>query len=74
MALLYGILTKVLCHGELRREGLILAVNEFNVGVMYLVSLADFLAGSWFYHDIDSLDGTFVETRNTSIELYRGQG
>jgi len=41
----------------------ILAVEEFNEGIMYLVALDDYPAGVWFFNEIDSRDGTFVELR-----------
>ncbi|WP_439067481.1 protein DsrB [Serratia ureilytica] len=47
--------------GGPRREGVILAVEVFNEGIMYLVSLEDYPAGVWFFNEIDSRDGTFVE-------------
>lgn len=47
--------------GDPRREGVILAVEVFNEGTMYLVSLEDYPAGVWFFNEIDSRDGTFVE-------------
>lgn len=47
--------------GGSRREGIILAVEVFNEGTMYLVSLEDYPAGVWFFNEIDSRDGTFVE-------------
>lgn len=56
-------LVTVKTDGELRREGVILAVEEFNEGIMYLVALDDYPAGVWFFNEIDSRDGTFVELR-----------
>ncbi|EMF8143671.1 protein DsrB [Serratia marcescens] len=47
--------------GGPRREGIILAVEVFSEGTMYLVSLDDYPAGVWFFNEIDSRDGTFVE-------------
>ncbi|MBS7520592.1 protein DsrB [Serratia ureilytica] len=47
--------------GGPRRQGVILAVEVFNEGTMYLVSLEDYPAGVWFFNEIDSRDGTFVE-------------
>lgn len=44
-----------------RGAGIILAVEVFNEGTMYLVSLEDYPAGVWFFNEIDSHDGTFVE-------------
>ncbi|WP_440500525.1 protein DsrB, partial [Serratia nevei] len=35
--------------GGPRREGVILAVEVFNEGTMYLVSLEDYPAGVWFF-------------------------
>lgn len=50
--------------GGPRREGTILAVEVFNEGTMYLVALEDYPAGVWFFNEIDSRDGTFVEPRH----------
>lgn len=50
--------------GGPRRGGTILAVEVFNEGTMYLVALEDYPAGVWFFNEIDSRDGTFVEPRN----------
>ncbi|QCR35628.1 protein DsrB [Nissabacter sp. SGAir0207] len=49
--------------GGPRREGVILAVEQFNEGVMYLVKLEDYPTGIWFFNEVDSLDGTFVEPK-----------
>ncbi len=43
--------------GGPRREGVVLEVEEFSEGVMYLVSLADYPAGVWFFNEVDSQDG-----------------
>lgn len=61
-------LVTVKTDGKLRREGVILAVEKFNEGIMYLFSLADYPAGVWFFNEIDNRDGTYVELRNTPIE------
>ncbi|MGP2959361.1 protein DsrB, partial [Serratia bockelmannii] len=37
--------------GGPRREGVILAVEVFNEGTMYLVSLDDYPAGVWFFNE-----------------------
>jgi len=58
-------LVTVKTDGGPRREGVILAVEEFNEGTMYLVALEDYPAGVWFFNEIDSRDGTFVEPRHT---------
>ncbi|EIS07590.1 protein DsrB, partial [Yersinia pestis] len=39
--------------GGPRREGVVLEVEEFSEGVMYLVSLADYPAGVWFFNEVD---------------------
>jgi len=56
-------LVTVKTDGGPRREGVILAVEQFNEGVMYLVQLEDYPTGIWFFNEVDSLDGTFVEPR-----------
>ena len=54
-------LVTVKTYGGPRREGVVLEVEVFNEGTMYLVSLEDYPAGVWFFNEIDSRDGTFVE-------------
>ncbi|HHQ6626430.1 TPA: protein DsrB [Serratia fonticola] len=57
-------LVTVKTDGGPRREGAVLEVEVFNEGTMYLVSLEDYPAGVWFFNEIDSRDGTFVELRS----------
>lgn len=57
-------LVTVKTDGGPRREGIVLEVEVFNEGTMYLVSLEDYPAGVWFFNEIDSRDGTFVELRS----------
>lgn len=57
-------LVTVKTDGGPRREGVVLAVEVFNEGTMYLVALEDYPAGIWFFNEIDSRDGTFVELRS----------
>ncbi|MCG8708871.1 protein DsrB [Brenneria sp. 4F2] len=52
--------------GRDRREGVILAVEAYQEGTMYLVSLDDYPSGVWFFNEIDSKDGTFVELKHLS--------
>lgn len=59
-------LVTVKTDGGPRREGVVLEVEVFNEGTMYLVSLEDYPAGVWFFNEIDSRDGTFVELRSTA--------
>ncbi|MEC5318454.1 protein DsrB [Brenneria populi subsp. brevivirga] len=61
-------LVTVKTDGRERREGVILAVEAFQEGTMYLVSLEDYPAGVWFFNEIDSKDGTFVELKRSSKE------
>lgn len=56
-------LVTVKTDGKTRREGMILAVETFHEGIMYLVALKDYPAGIWFFNESDSKDGTFVEPR-----------
>lgn len=49
--------------GATRREGVILAVEVFQEGTMYLISLADYPAGIWFFNEAGRPEGTFVELR-----------
>lgn len=59
-------LVTVKTDGGPRREGIILTVEEFNEGTMYLVALEDYPAGIWFFNETDSRDGTFVELRSAA--------
>jgi len=54
-------LVSVKTDGGPRRIGKIVEVEEFSEGVMYLVTLDDYPNGVWFFNEIDSRDGTFVE-------------
>ncbi|MBT9185134.1 protein DsrB [Pectobacterium punjabense] len=56
-------LVTVKTDGKTRREGTVLAVETFEEGVMYLVGLKDYPAGIWFFNEINSKDGTFVEPK-----------
>ncbi|AOR59164.1 protein DsrB [Pectobacterium parmentieri] len=56
-------LVTVKTDGKTRREGVVLAVETFQEGIMYLVALNDYPAGIWFFNEVDSKDGTFVEPR-----------
>ncbi|SLM62408.1 MULTISPECIES: protein DsrB [Dickeya] len=47
--------------GEVRRAGRILAVEPFQEGVMYLVALKDYPDGIWFFNELGSSEGIFVE-------------
>ena len=47
--------------GGVRRSGVVLAVEEFNEGTMYLVSLEDYPLGIWFFNEKGHPDGVFVE-------------
>jgi hypothetical protein len=42
--------------------GVVLAIEEFNEGTMYLVSLEDYPLGIWFFNELGHPDGIFVET------------
>lgn len=47
--------------GGLRRPGVVLAIEEFSEGTMYLVALDDYPLGIWFFNEISHPDGIFVE-------------
>ncbi|PWC14307.1 hypothetical protein B4923_05210 [Brenneria roseae subsp. americana] len=57
-------LVTVKTDGDARREGVILEIEVFQEGTMYLVSLKDYPAGIWFFNEVESKDGTFVEPIN----------
>ncbi|RLM27187.1 hypothetical protein BIY29_02905 [Brenneria alni] len=61
-------LVTVKTDGRSRREGVILAVEEFQEGTMYLVSLEDYPAGVWFFNEVENKDGTFVELKHSAGE------
>ncbi|EHD22059.1 MULTISPECIES: protein DsrB [Brenneria] len=61
-------LVTVKTDGRTRREGVILAAEEFQEGTMYLVALEDYPAGVWFFNEVESKDGTFVEFKSSSAE------
>ena len=43
--------------GGPRRPGVVLAVEEFSEGTMYLVSLEDYPLGIWFFNEAGHLCG-----------------
>ena len=47
--------------GGPRRPGVVLAVEEFSEGTMYLVSLEASPLGIWFFNEAGHQDGIFVE-------------
>jgi hypothetical protein len=47
--------------GGPRRPGVVLAVEQFSEGTMYLVSLEDYPMGIWFFNESGHNDGIFVE-------------
>ncbi|WP_117077481.1 protein DsrB, partial [Klebsiella pneumoniae] len=47
--------------GGPRRSGVVLAIESFSEGVMYLVSLEDYPLGIWFFNEHGHPDGIFVE-------------
>ncbi|EGJ96894.1 dsrB protein [Shigella flexneri 2930-71] len=40
---------------------MVLAVEEFSEGTMYLVALEDYPLGIWFFNEAGHQDGIFVE-------------
>ena len=47
--------------GGPRRPGVVLAIEEFSEGTMYLVSLEDYPLGIWFINALRPPDGMVVE-------------
>ena len=47
--------------GGPRRSGVVLAIESFSEGTMYLVSLEDYPLGIWFFNEIGHPDGIFVK-------------
>ncbi|HEX4500812.1 MAG TPA: protein DsrB [Scandinavium sp.] len=47
--------------GGPRRPGVVLAVEQFSEGIMYLVALEDYPLGIWFFNEVGHNDGIFVE-------------
>ncbi|XNM73363.1 protein DsrB [Escherichia coli] len=47
--------------GGPRRPGVVLAVEEFSEGAIYLVSLEDYPLGIWFFNEAGHQDSIFVE-------------
>ena len=48
-------------EGGPRRSGVVMAVESFSEGTMYLVSLEDYPLGVWFFNEEGHPDGIFVE-------------
>lgn len=59
--------------GGPRRPGVVLAVEEFSEGTMYLVSLEDYPLGIWFFNEAGHQDGIFVESRVILFSLTGGK-
>ncbi|WP_455818108.1 protein DsrB [Pseudomonas cerasi] len=47
--------------GGPRREGTVLAVEDFSEGTMFLVALEEYPLGIWFFNEVGHDDGIFVE-------------
>ncbi|EXU76246.1 MULTISPECIES: protein DsrB [Erwinia] len=47
--------------GGPRRQGTVLAAEDFSEGTMFLVSLDDYPSGIWFFNETGNEDGLFVE-------------
>lgn len=47
--------------GGPRREGTVLAVEDFSEGTMFLVALEEYPLGIWFFNETGHDDGIFVE-------------
>ena len=56
--------------GGPRRPGVVLAVEEFSEGTMYLVSLEDYPLGIWFFNEAGHQDGIFVEKAEESYSAW----
>ncbi|VDG85865.1 protein DsrB [Shigella dysenteriae] len=59
--------------GGPRRPGVVLAVEEFSEGTMYLVSLEDYPLGIWFFNEAGHQDGIFGESRVILFSLTGGK-
>lgn len=59
--------------GGPRRPGVVLAVEEFSEGTMYLVSLEDYPLGIWFFNEAGHQDNIFVESRVILFSLTGGK-
>ena len=44
--------------GGPRRSGVVLAIEQFNEGTMYLVSLEDYPMGIWFFNELGHAGGS----------------
>lgn len=48
-------------NGSNLRTGVVLAIEAYYEGTMYLVALDDYPAGIWFFNESKHADGVFVE-------------
>ncbi|NKI73975.1 protein DsrB [Dickeya sp. CFBP 2040] len=54
--------------GDVRREGIILTVEPFQEGTMYLIALEDYPEGVWFFNELNSPEGIFVELYQSAAQ------
>lgn len=52
--------------GGPRRPGVVLAIEEFSEGTMYLVSLEDYPLGIWFFNELGHPDGILSRRRSST--------
>lgn len=55
--------------GGPRRSGVVLAIESFSEGTMYLVSLEDYPLGIWFFNEIGHRMGFSWKKRSRKTEL-----
>ncbi|STW49920.1 DsrB protein [Klebsiella pneumoniae] len=53
--------------GGPRRSGVVLAIESFSEGTMYLVSLEDYPLGIWFFNEIGHPDGISWKKRSRKL-------
>lgn len=54
--------------GGVCRPGIVLAIETFSEGVMYLVSLDDYPQAIWFFNEKGKPGGIFVEPEAVSCQ------
>lgn len=55
--------------GGPRRSGVVLAIESFSEGTMYLVSLEDYPTGIWFFNEIGHRMGSSWKKKSRKTEL-----
>lgn len=60
--------------GGPRRSGVVLAIESFSEGTMYLVALEDYPLGIWFFNEVGHPDGILLRKQSRPYAETGGNG